>query len=420
MKRGDFSLFKKIKFFYILLLFPVGLFLNAYLTLPKDIHLSENSEYVLKLKPIYNVSKNSLNVSADGNALFSQSQEGITLNTSSCGNYSLLVKMFDFIPIKTVNVTVAPPHYVIPSGSPVGIKMFSKGLLIVNISEVRTSSGGSVSPGKASGLQIGDRIISVNGKELNFSEELSSIVTASSGDIKLSILRDENILEVLITPAISSDNNKKKLGIWVRDSTAGVGTLTFFDPKSQTFATLGHGITDIDTGDIIIPKSGTISDCTIAYCKKSTVGVPGELSAQFGDVTIGNILMNSTLGVYGKLKNPLMLNDRGYMPIATRFQIKNGPAYILCDVDGSGVEKYNVLIEEVSKNSNIDNKGMVIKITDPALLEKTGGIVQGMSGSPIIQNDMLVGAITHVFINDPTRGYGIFIENMLDEANKIK
>ena len=414
---------KKIKFFYILLillLFPLGLFLNAYFSLPKDIHLTKNSDYVLKLNSFYNVSKDSLEAASNGEALFTNSQDGVLLNTSSCGNYSLLIKMFDFIPVKSVNVTVAPEYYVIPSGSPVGIKMFSKGLLIVNISEVKTDSGNSVSPAKISGLQIGDRIISANGKELNFSEELASIVTSSTENIKLTVLRDDNFLDFSLTPVISFDDNKKKLGIWVRDSTAGVGTLTFFDPKTSTFATLGHGITDIDTGDIITPKTGTITDCTIAYCKKSRKGDPGELSGQFGNLTIGEIYMNSSLGVYGKLKNTLNLNNPGYMPVATRFQIKEGPAYILADVDGLGVKKYDVIIEEVSKSGNIDNKGLVIKISDPLLLEKTGGIVQGMSGSPIIQNGKLVGAVTHVFVNDPTRGYGIFIENMLAEAEKIK
>ena len=414
---------KKIKFFYILLillLLPLGLFLNAYFLLPKDIHLTKNSDYVLKLNSFYNVSKDSLEAASNGEALFANSQDGVLLNTSSCGNYSLLIKMFDFIPVKSVNVTVAPEYYVIPSGSPVGIKMFSKGLLIVNISEVKTDSGNSVSPAKISGLQIGDRIISANGKELNFSEELASIVTSSTEDIKLTVLRDDNFLDFSLTPVISFDDNKKKLGIWVRDSTAGVGTLTFFDPKTSTFATLGHGITDIDTGDIITPKTGTITNCTIAYCKKSRKGDPGELSGQFGNLTIGEIYMNSSLGVYGKLKNTLNLNNPGYMPVATRFQIKEGPAYILADVDGLGVKKYDVIIEEVSKSGNIDNKGLVIKISDPVLLEKTGGIVQGMSGSPILQNGRIVGAVTHVFVNDPTRGYGIFIENMLAEAEKIK
>ena len=420
MKRGDFNLFKKIKFFYIFLLFPLGLFLNAYFSLPKDIHLTKNSDYVLKLNTFYNVSENTIEASANGEALFSNSQEGVILNTSSCGNYSLLIKMFDFIPVKSVDVTVLPEYYVIPSGSPVGIKMFSKGLLIVNISEVKTESKNSVSPAKISGLEIGDRIISANGKELNFSEELASIVTSSTKDIKLTVLRDDNFLDFSLTPVISSEDNKKKLGIWVRDSTAGVGTLTFFDPKTSLFATLGHGITDIDTGDIITPKTGTITNCTIAYCKKSTKGDPGELSGQFGNTVLGDICMNSFLGVYGKIKNQSNLNNTGYVTIATRFQIKEGPAYILCDVDGEGVKKYNVIIEEVSKNSNIDNKGLVIKISDPLLLEKTGGIVQGMSGSPILQNGKIVGAVTHVFVNDPTRGYGIFIENMLSEAEKIK
>lgn len=405
---------KKFKFIYILVLLPVGIFLNAYCSLPKNIHLTKNSQYFLKINSLCNISSETLAVSGTGEAFFTKTEDGVALNTQSPGNYTLDVKMFNFIPVKKVDVTVSEQYSVIPSGSPVGIKIFADGLLVVNISEVKSSDGQSIAPAAAAGIKTGDRIISANGINLNISEELSKVINNSEGSINLKIMRGDSLLEIPVTPVISAEDQTKKIGMWVRDSTAGVGTLTFFDPNSSTFATLGHGITDVDTGDIITPKSGTLSDCKIAYATKSTSGTPGELSGVFGNVCIGDIYMNSAMGVYGKTKETSVLNNEGYMPVATRFQIKEGPGYIMADVDGNGVKKYQVEIEEVSKNSGIDNKGLVIHITDPNLIEKTGGIVQGMSGAPIIQNNMLIGAVTHVFINDPTRGYGIFAENMLD------
>lgn len=402
-----------------MLLLPVGVFLNVYYSLPEDIHLTQNSEYNLKVNSLCNISTDSVAASRNGEAFFSENEKGIGINTENVGTYSLDIKMFNFIPVKTVDVTVAPEYYVIPSGSPVGIKIYADGLLVVNVSKVKTADGRNISPAEESGIKTGDRIISANGKKLNLSEDLSRIVNESGDNITLEVMRGDELINMTVTPVADKEQQSRKLGIWVRDSTAGVGTLTFFDPKTSTFATLGHGITDIDTGDIILPKSGTISDCEITYTKKSTNGDPGELSGVFGERMVGNIAMNSQLGVYGKINDTSVLNNEGYMPVATRFQIKNGPAYILTDVDGEGVKRYEVEIEEVSKKGDIDNKGMVICIKDQKLLEKTGGIVQGMSGSPIIQNGMLVGAITHVFVNDPVRGYGIFAENMLDMTNRL-
>jgi len=412
---------KKSKIIYILLLLlPVILFFNIYLSLPNHISLAQNSEYELKINSLCKVSSQAMSAAENGEAFFSESKNGIDINTDMAGDYSLNVKMFNVIPVKTVNVTVVPEYYVMPSGSPVGIKIYSDGILVVNVSKMKTIEGKYISPAEEAGIEAGDRIISANGKKLNISEELARIIGEASGGVELEILRNDNIIKVTVIPQTAEDGKTKKLGMWVRDSTAGVGTLTFLDPKTSVFATLGHGITDVDTGDIILPKSGTISNCEITYTKKSTSGNPGELSGVFDAENIGEIHMNSYLGVYGKIKNTEGINNGGYMPVATRFQVKNGSAYILTDVDGEGVKEYGIEIEEVSKKSDVDNKGMVIRITDEKLLEKTGGIVQGMSGSPIIQNGKLVGAVTHVFVNDPTRGYGIFIENMLSEAEKIK
>lgn len=419
MKRGEFQLLKKSKFIYILLLLPAAVFFNTYRSLPSDIHLTQNSRYLLNVGSFCNISADSLEASADSGALSAKNADGILLNTENAGTYKLNVKMFNFIPVKTVDVTVAPQYSVIPSGSPVGIKIYADGLLTVNVSDVRDSAGKSFSPARDAGIRVGDRIVSAGGKALSTSEQLSKILNSADGSVTLGVMHGDNLNEMTVTPILSGDG-QKKIGIWVRDSTAGVGTLTFYDPKTSSFATLGHAITDVDTGDIILPRSGSISDCKIAYSTKSTAGNPGELSGIFGNASFGKILLNSQMGVYGKTNESAEFYGEGYMPVATRFQVKNGAAYIMADVDGGGVKKYSVDIEEVSKSSNCGNKGLVIRITDPALLEKTGGIVQGMSGAPIIQNGMLVGAVTHVFVNEPDKGYGIFAENMLDIVLKLE
>lgn len=408
---------KKSKFLYITLLLPTALFFRAYNSVPSDIHLTENSEYVLKSNALCNISDEALAACESSNALISQSASGLVLNTENSGNYKLKVKMLNFIPVKTVNVTVSPEKSVIVSGSPVGIKLYSDGLLIINIADVTAADGTTFSPAKAAGLSVGDRIVSINGKTVNTSEEFSVIVNSSDSPAILGVVHKGKLSEITITPRLDSDG-RKKIGIWVRDSTAGVGTLTFYDPESSSFAALGHAITDIDTGDIVLPKSGSISDCQIASATKSISGSPGELSGVFSSNTLGDILLNSQLGIYGKSASSDAFSG-SLMPCATRFQVKLGSAYIMSDIDGGGVKKYSIEIEEISQNDTIDNKGMVIRITDPVLLEKTGGIVQGMSGSPIIQNERLVGAVTHVFVNEPERGYGIFAEFMLAEAEAL-
>lgn len=401
---------KKLKF--ILLLLPLAIFLNIYLSIPEDIHIAQNSEYFLKMNPFCRVGEKSVQATGGGDAFVTQTAEGAKINAKSSGKYAFDVKMFNFIPIKTVDVTISPEQSVIPCGSPIGIKIFSDGLLVVNVSNVTAPDGTEKSPAKDAGIKTGDRIISANGEKLNLSEDFSKII-ASCENVVLSVVRGEECFDVSVSPIVSNDG-EKRIGIWVRDSTAGVGTMTYYDPKNGTFAALGHGICDVDTGDMIIPRTGSISDCEIAYATKGEVGAPGELSGIFGSRTLGDITVNSPLGIYGKMKNSENLHNEGYMTVAPRFGVKTGEAYILCDVDGGGVSRYSIYIEEVSKSSEISNKGMVIRVTDPVLLEKTGGIVQGMSGSPIIQNNMLAGAVTHVFVNDPTRGYAIFSENMIN------
>lgn len=404
---------KKIRFIIPILL--LGLFAKNYFSVPSSISLTEGTTYNLALEPFLNVSKKTVPTMSGGEALAEKTDTGIQLNASAAGRYTLGIKMFDFLPIKELEVNVSPEYSVIPSGESVGLKIFSDGLLVINVADVKTENG-TESPAKTAGITVGDRIISVNSVSPATSEELARLVNKADGDINVKILRGETIHDITLTPALSSDDGSKKLGIWVRDSTAGVGTMTFYDPKTSAFATLGHAITDVDTGDIITPKRGSLCGCDIISVKKGVSGTPGELAGRFSDNTLGDIVMNSSLGVYGKLTDSEKLADSNYMKVATRFEVKTGEAYIIADVDGTGPKNYSVNIEDVSKSERTDNKSLVISVTDPVLLKKTGGIVQGMSGAPIIQNDMLVGALTHVFVNDPTKGYGIFAENMLDTA----
>lgn len=319
----------------------------------------------------------------------------------------------DTLPVSK-EVSSVQKTYVIPSGEAVGVKMFTDGLLVVYVSEVIDTDANRYTPAKDAGLRASDRILSVDGIELETNEELSDYINEVKKSVHLKVARDEEIFETDITPRISNDGYYR-IGIWVRDSTAGIGTLTFYNPEDKSFAALGHAITDCDTGTVLTVSCGDLVGCEILSVKKGEHGTPGELSGQFENRNLGKILKNNDFGIYGEIKNPNILQGQP-LQAATRFQIKQGPAKILCDVDGNGVKSYNVEILKVSTSSKVDNKGIVLKICDEELLEKTGGIVQGMSGSPIIQNDMIVGAVTHVFVNDPTRGYGIFIENMLAEC----
>lgn len=413
---------KKINKYVLLLLCPILIILNIYYSIPARIIVTQNSEYSLKLNyPCFINEKNDVkSVSVSDEPILKKENKRLVLNTSSCGKYDLSVKIFNKIPIKTISVTVAPAKYVVPSGDAIGIKLYTRGLLVVSISEFAAEDGRSVSPGREAGLRTGDRIIAANGSEISSSEEFAEGVKKSSGDVNITVMRENRELELTLVPRVSADEHTKKLGIWVRDSTAGIGTLTYYDPMSELFAALGHAICDTDTGEIMTVKRGTVWTCRIMSVERGRAGEPGELIGSFSDTAIGNISDNNELGIYGNIYNYSKTSFAEAVGVATRFQIKEGEAYILANVDGEGVKKYVVRIMKVSKSAAVDNKGLIIKVTDPELIEKTGGIVQGMSGAPIIQNNMLIGAVTHVFVNDPTRGYGIFAENLLNITNNIQ
>lgn len=299
--------------------------------------------------------------------------------------------------------------YVCPIGKAVGVKLYTEGLMVIDICSVTDTSGQKRT---CTQLTRGDIILSANGKSVNDISALKNIIDKNPNNITLCVKRRENIKNIDITP-IQTENGAA-LGLWLRDSTAGIGTLTYYNPSDNSFGALGHGICDIDTSMLMPLKGGFITDCTVNGAIKSNCGYVGELECTFDSENIGSVTANTQIGIYGKYEAPICGAPK--MRAASIDEICEGEAYILADVDSEGVKKYSIEIKKINKNSS-NGRDMVIEITDKALIEKTGGIVQGMSGAPIIQNDMFVGAVTHVFVNNPLKGYGILGENMLTQAN---
>ena len=309
-----------------------------------------------------------------------------------------------------------PVQRVVPLGRAVGIKLFSDGVLVVGLSELETQSG-SVSPGRICGLKTGDVITHINGQDVDTIEQVQRILKEDGEQpLTLHANRLGKSLQ-LTTQAVQNSQGDYQLGVWLRDSMAGIGTMTFYDPESKTFAALGHGINDVDTARLMPLERGSIMHATVSDVKKGAAGAPGELHGSF-DVSrdLGTLSSNTDRGIYGVLTTEDFTGTGTAMEIARRDEIKEGPATIMSNIAGDTVKEYQVNILQVYPPAAGETRNMMLQITDPELLAQTGGIVQGMSGSPIIQDGKLVGAVTHVLVNDPTRGYGIFIENMLEAA----
>ena len=317
---------------------------------------------------------------------------------------------------------------VYPGGISIGVKINNKGALVVGYSDISTYDGLSESPGKIAGIELGDIIEEVNGENIETCSDLISKVKSCRNDeLTVKILRGNSEITKKV-PLIKEDNEPSKSlalksGLWVRDSTAGIGTLTFYDKDSKTFGALGHPITDGDTNVSFNIKSGTLLRSSILSIKKGERGNPGEIKGLFinENESIGTIEKNTSSGIYGdgltELINP---NFNKAMTVAYRDEIKEGHAQIITTVEDDGAKAYDIEILKLLPQDEPGSKSMIIKIVDPVLLEKTGGIVQGMSGSPIIQNGKIIGAVTHVLINKPDVGYGIYIEWMLQDAGVIK
>lgn len=334
---------------------------------------------------------------------------------SKAGNcFNVSLKTFGKATVKNVNVEVVERKLLIPGGMPFGIKMFTDGVMVVGMSNIQTQNG-IENPAKDAGIRIGDIITSINGKKVLLNEQVAEIISKAKGQpVTIDLIRNNENISVKLTPVISTDDGNYKAGIWVRDSSAGIGTMTFIDPETNRFGGLGHAICDIDTEQIMPLSKGEITHVTITGVKKGENGSPGELKGVFTTgKPIGTLHLNNETGIFGEMESDIF--NSYPIPVGFTNEISPGPAKILTTISGSKPKEYDVVIEKINLSGG-NTKNIIIRVTDPELLEKSGGIVQGMSGSPIIQDGKLVGAVTHVFVNDPARGYGILIENMLSSS----
>ncbi|MGD6795907.1 SpoIVB peptidase [Metabacillus indicus] len=389
---------------------------KEYVLLPNSLTVFENQQL-------------SMQTSLQADAAAADSEQVFSIKT---GSESLQIEgrqsgvgeiVFDLagIPIKKVDVKVLEDFRVIPGGQSIGVKLNSLGVLVVGHHQIKTSVG-KKSPGEIAGVQVGDIITKINGTTVESMSDVTPFIQGSGKTGKpldLVISRDNKELKTKLVPVKDENEGAYRIGLYIRDSAAGIGTMTFYDPKSKKYGALGHVISDMDTKKPIVVQDGQVVRSTVTSIEKGSNGNPGEKLARFSSdrQIIGDITRNSPFGIFGRLNGDMTngLYDQP-MPIALSNEVKEGPAHILTVVDGDRVEEFDVQVVSSTPQKFPAIKGMVIKITDPKLLEKSGGIVQGMSGSPIIQNGKVIGAVTHVFVNDPTSGYGVHIEWMLSEA----
>lgn len=331
-------------------------------------------------------------------------------------SYSVKVSLLNLIPIKTSQVTMTKRHYVIAGGDIFGLKIYSDGVIIVGTGAVETEDGQS-SPAEEAGIRKGDIILEIDGKKVSGSDEVSSIFQNCEGrEMTIKLHRSGSEFTTSIKPVFSSCDRIYKSGMWIRDSAAGIGTITYIDPSTGMYGSLGHAICDCDTQEVIPISNGEAVSAVITGCYKGTKGKAGELCGVFSPKHFGSILINGESGAYGEADNITFPYE--LIPVASRNEIRPGKAQIISTVSGTEKKSYNIEITKINYSDD-SGKDMSIKVTDSDLIEKTGGIVQGMSGSPIIQNGMLVGAVTHVFINDSLRGYAIFADSMLEISDNL-
>lgn len=333
------------------------------------------------------------------------------------------VNLFNQLSIKDIDVSILPKTTVIPVGNLAGVKLYTNGVLVVGMSEIQGEDNKIYKPYEKTGIEEGDTIIAVNNQTIHSTEDLISCVNNSLGnEVEIDFVRDNESLQCSMTP-VKTQDEEYKLGLWVRDSAAGVGTVTFYEPESKTFAALGHGIVDIDTKQLINISSGEFVTTKILNIQKGEKGEPGRIQGTIDNQpNIGTIYKNTKFGIYGKVDNllPLNLNNSKEMEVALRDEIHTGKATILATLENGKTQEYDIEIKKIFKENNYDNKSMQIKIVDEDLLEKTGGIIQGMSGSPIIQDGKFIGAVTHVLVNNPQEGYAVFGDIMIKQLKSIE
>ena len=407
------------KFFLLIVLFTV---LYIYMTsldkIPEKIVLFQNENYEIShLKGTY--------IEGKATSIADRLWGSLTkVDSKDTGISKLKLSAFGGFFKKDIEVSVLPTRKVVVGGDTVGIRLYSKGVLVIGESPVQGMDGIYYEPYKNSSIKKGAKILKINNEKVETILELVEAV-ANIEDNRKAIVQyeqDGQIHEEEMNPITCFDDGRKKLGLWVRDGAMGVGTLTFYDKQTGKIGALGHGISDMDLKELIDVDEGFLNLANIISVKKGLKNEPGEIRGMLNErVEIGKITLNNECGIYGEYdKECDLLNNRKEVFVASKNEIETGPATIYCSIDGDGVPKeYNINVVKKSDLIGIKSKGMIIEVTDEELLQKTGGIIQGMSGSPILQNGKFIGAVTHVYVNDPTRGYAIFAESMLEQLNEL-
>ncbi len=363
-------------------------------------------------------------LTAENNERIVETVSNVQTNSiNTTGKKTLKLNLFENIFLKDINIDVLPKTTVIPVGNIAGIKLYTTGVLVVGMTEIQGIDNKKYKPFENTGIEEGDTIISINNNKIDNTEELIQVVNSCDGnEIEIQYVHDNKTLECSIKP-VQTAKQEYKLGLWVRDSAAGVGTVTFYEPSTGYFGALGHGITDIDTEQLIDISTGEFVTTKILNVIKGESGNPGKIQGTVDNQkNIGTIIKNTKFGIYGKIENlnNINIDTSKEIELALRDEIQVGKAKIMCSLENGKIEEYEIEIEKLYKENNYDNKSMLIKVTDERLLEKTGGIIQGMSGSPIIQNGKFVGAITHVLVNNPQEGYAVFADIMLKQMRKVE
>ena len=400
--------------FLLLFLITILIYVCAIDSIPKNIILFKGEE--LNIKKIFGISLEDR-----------ESEHGIILTSTKSaenqeiGTANLKVKLFNIFNVKDIDVSVIERTKVIPIGQVSGIKLYTSGVLVVGMSEIRGIDNIKHKPYENTGIQEGDTIVQVEDKSIKDTKDLVELVNLSKGkEVNIKYKRNDEIMKCSIIPVKTGDK-EYKLGLWVRDSAAGIGTMTYLEICTNNFAALGHGITDIDTGNIINISNGQFITTKVISIIKGKDGNPGKIQGSINEQSeIGTINKNTIFGIYGTVSDITKIKmDNKEIDVATRNEIVLGEATILCSLDEEKAKEYKIQIEKIYLNNDYDNKSMLIKVTDEELIKKTGGIIQGMSGSPVIQNGKFIGAVTNVLINDPTKGYVVFGDLMVKEMKSV-
>ena len=386
---------KFLKISILIVLFILYVYVLAIEAIPDSFILFEGEN--LNIKTI-------LGLNIEKNENYEAIQASSNTNSKSINETKMTnidVNILGAIPVKNVSVSILPKTTVIPVGNVAGVKLYTSGVLVVGMTEVLGIDNEKYKPYENTGIKEGDMIVSIEEQEISNTTDLINTVNKSKGkELDIKYVRDGQTQECSMIPTQTS-NSEYKLGLWVRDSAAGVGTVSFYEPQTKTFGALGHGITDIDTGSLINIANGEFVTTKVLSITKGIQGTPGKMQGTVAkQQNIGKIYKNTNFGIYGTVDNVSALNidSSKEMEVALREEIQLGSATILSSLDGEKVKEYNIEIEKIYLNNDYDNKSMLIKVTDNELLEKTGGIIQGMSGSPIIQNGKFVGAVTNVLV----------------------